>query len=434
MNKVQTIILGVFGVFTVIAVMIFSGFINIPDKGDVAGAEGRVIVWGVLDQGVMGSVFKDFKTDYEDLDVIYIQKDKDSFNQELLEALASGTGPDLFLLSQDLILKYQDRVFPVPYTTFPERTFTDNFVQASNLFLSTEGLVAFPIVIDPLVMYYNRNLLENEGIVVPPTKWDEFFKIAPQLTKFNDNLSIRKSGVALGEVLNIDHAKEIISMLFLQLDNSIVVRQGEEYIPVLQDPFNPSKRTGEQVLTFFTEFSNPLNDIYSWNKSLPRSKDMFLAGDLAIYFGFASELLDIQRKNPNLNFDIAAVPQKVNTETIITFGNVYGLAISKQSQNSTGAFIVASTIANDSRYAQIISERFFLPPVKREILLQGSQDYYMGLMYNEALHSRAWLDPDDKKTDEIFADMVEDVISGKENEQSSTVNASQELLLLLKSL
>ncbi len=39
------------------------------------------------------------------------------------------------------------------------------------------------------------------------------------------------------------------------------------------------------------------------------SKNMFLAGDLALYFGFASELDDLKNKNPNLNFDVTLFPQ-----------------------------------------------------------------------------------------------------------------------------
>jgi hypothetical protein len=35
---------------------------------------------------------------------------------------------------------------------------------------------------------------------------------------------------------------------------------------------------------------------YSWNRSLPNSSDAFANGDLAIYFGFASEYAKMKEK------------------------------------------------------------------------------------------------------------------------------------------
>ena len=71
---------------------------------------------------------------------------------------------------------------------------------------------------------------------------------------------------------------------------------------------------------------------------------MFAAGDLAFYFGFASEISKIRDKNPNLNFDVTFFPQPKGASVAVTFGRMQGLAVLKSSQNSGAAFQVISAM------------------------------------------------------------------------------------------
>ena len=56
------------------------------------------------------------------------------------------------------------------------------------------------------------------------------------------------------------------------------------------------------VLKFYTDFADPLKDVYSWNKSFSNSRDAFSAENLVFYLGYASELQSLINKNPNQNF------------------------------------------------------------------------------------------------------------------------------------
>jgi ABC-type glycerol-3-phosphate transport system substrate-binding protein len=40
-----------------------------------------------------------------------------------------------------------------------------------------------PLFVDPIVLYYNKDILSNEGIVNPPRTWDELFLLNSVLTK-----------------------------------------------------------------------------------------------------------------------------------------------------------------------------------------------------------------------------------------------------------
>ena len=52
-----------------------------------------------------------------------------------------------------------------------------------------------------------------------------------------------------------------------------------------------------------------------------------------MYFGFASEYPVLQRKNPNLDFDVALIPQDENRPASVqatSYGRINALALVKQ--------------------------------------------------------------------------------------------------------
>ncbi|NJO89569.1 MAG: extracellular solute-binding protein [Chloroflexia bacterium] len=79
--------------------------------------------------------------------------------------------------------KIKSFIYETPYTSYPEKSFRDSFIEGAEVFLGKEGIVAFPIVVDPLVMYFNKNMLTNEGLSIPPANWDELLGLNNKLTK-----------------------------------------------------------------------------------------------------------------------------------------------------------------------------------------------------------------------------------------------------------
>ena len=185
------------------------------------------------------------------------------------------------------------------------------------------------------------------------------------------------------------------------------------------------------ALQFFTDYSNPKKSVYSWNRSLPRSKQFFLSEDLAIYFGFASEYNDIKEKNPNLNFDVAMMPQILDAKAKITYGELYGFAILKSSRNVTATFSLLSLLIGSDSISSLI-QIMDVSPVRRDIISIGSPDPVKTVFFNSALISRGWIDPDSSKTDQIFQDMVENITTGKTDLQGSVSKASMEIDNLLQ--
>lgn len=406
----QTVLIAVFVVLMFLAFLGFSGKLPLPTKGDKVNY-GTVTFWGTIPSSVIQPVIAEKLGGDKSITITYVQKNKATFERDFVEALATGTGPDIFLLGHDEMLKSLNKIAPISYQSVTERDFKSLFIEGGEIFLRPEGIVALPFTVDPIVMYWNRDILTNASVVLPPTKWGEFYTLAPKITVRDRAGNISQSLVALGEYDNITHAKEILSILMLQTGRSVVKMANIGLIADISTEGNETNPVA-QAVSFYNEFSNTGKDSYSWNRALPSSRNMFEAGDLAFYFGYASEYPEIKKKNPHLNFDVAVVPQ---VETIIkktTFGYMQGIAVVKSTKNPMGSLRAALLLSN-SEFVSAVTLKSGLPPVRRDLLVKRPTDAVFSVFYDSALIARAWPDPSPKETDELFRDMINDVNSGR---------------------
>ncbi len=437
MKNFQIILLVVFGLLGGLAAAFFSGAIELPTRASqspTGGAAGAVVVWGTIPKSQLRDTLDFFnKQSGGGLTLNYIEKNPATYEKDLLDSFAFGGTPDVFLLSNSLINLYADKVVTIPYQGFTERMFADTYIQAAEVFKTEVGMLGFPFLSDPLVMFYNKDHFDTAGVTLPPKLWKDFSTLVPQLTQKNELLEIKRSGVALGESKNIKNFKEILLAMNIQLGNNVVVRDYAKavYTPVFASKSLISAKPAEETLKFFLEFSNPLKSVYSWNKSLPFSLTAFVGGDVSIYFGFASEIPLVQRMNPNLNFDIAELPQVEGAGTKLTYSNVYALAIPKTTKNFQGAFYVASQLAN-GQLANPVALVSGMSPIRRDLLLPtASVTKFSDVFYKAAIASRSWIDPDYAETNRVFSDMIENVLSGLKNYSASVTDTNTELKTLL---
>ncbi|MFH1201180.1 MAG: extracellular solute-binding protein [bacterium] len=422
----QIIILIIFVAAAIFGVLVFSGAIPIGQTGP--GSLGKVVLWGMVPNITISNAIKDFNDANPTFVVNYVQKSADTFDQDLLEASASGTGPDMFFLPDNLIFHYADKIFTIPYESYPLVSFKNNFASAGEVFLTSEGILAFPMSIDPLMMYYNRSMLDASGVVYPPVSWEEMTSIVPLLTKKNDANKIIKSAIAFGHFSNIIHAKDILATLFMQAGNPIIKEKDGVFISTLDSSIGSFNLPS--ILKFYTDFADPNNVLYAWNKSFPNSIDAFSREDLAFYFGFAGELQSLVNRNPNQNFFVAPMPQIKNSNSKVTGARVTGLAISAFSKNLTTAFTAASLMATGD-FASRLTTVTGLAPARRDLLAAKPQDAYSPIFYSSALYAKSWLDPSPKDTDAIFSGMINAVLSNNMSVTDAIKDASAKMSLLL---
>jgi ABC-type glycerol-3-phosphate transport system substrate-binding protein len=432
-NIFQTVVIGIFIVLAVAGVIFFSVFKPAEKAQDYVG---DIVVWGTLERQYM----QELRTKTEEMlpdkyvgSLTFVSKNEDSFHEELLEALASGNGPDLFLLEHKDLLKQSNKIWKIPYDNFPARIFKDTYLEGAEIFIDTTGVYALPLMIDPLVMYWNRDILTNARITGIPKYWIDFLTISPKLTKRDRSSDISQATVAFGEYSNITNAQEIISALVLQADDPIVIRDSTDNPSVVFGalPVQNQEQPAVSAIDYYTQFADPIKSVYSWNRSLPESRQHFIAGDLAFYFGFASEISELRELNPNLNFDVAVMPQILDDRTPATFGNITGVAILKSTDNIAGSLRVAKLISSDDIFSAI-HDLMGLPPVSRKLISQVPSDAISPIYYESALISRGWLEPDSEKVDTIFKNMIESKTSGRQSTRRAVAEAKEDITNLLR--
>jgi ABC-type glycerol-3-phosphate transport system substrate-binding protein len=156
-----------------------------------------------------------------------------------------------------------------------------------------------------------------------------------------------------------------------------------------------------------------------------------LANDLAFYFGFASEYNLLKQKNPNLNFDVAVLPQSSGTEIKSVIAKMHILGIVRASKNTTPAFNTIQSLIS-SENMNFVSDVFSLPSVRRDLLVNVPESSFKNNLNASALISNIFLDPNKEQTNAIFTNMIESYVSGRTNLSESITRADTELKNLLQ--
>lgn len=405
--KFQTILLSFFALFAVVGVIVFAGI-----QSGNRDALGPVVIWGTLPKTFVDQTLE-FAREADDRleDVSYIEVPSSEFATAFTEALAVGRAPDLVLMPHEFLRSQEEKLRIIPFDTFSRRDYLDTFTTAGDIYLVSSGSFGFPVLVDPLVMFYNRDLLNAARVSTPPAVWEQFFGLAPRLSKVNTDFTLSQSFVAMGTYNSINYARHILSALFLQSGTPIVSSATGEVRSVLdQRGTSGQQPVAAGALRFYTEFADPLKDAYSWSEGMGTSRNAFLNGKLAVYFAPASEGRTLSQEKPLLNFDVARLPQPETGTTPVTYGSVYAFSIPRLAPNPNGALTVAFALTNIDN-AQFLADVADTAPARRDLLVE-QDDPFLEVYYQSALISKPWLSPQPREIDAVFSAMVDNVIRG----------------------
>lgn len=427
MTNFQLLFTGAFVFFIVCGLVAFSLYTSRSNN------IGNVTIWGTLDSGTMAKLINDLsQQDKSFQSVTYVERPDATFVPDVINAMASGTGPDLVLITQDQIHAFSNKLLTIPYGTVSQSDYVSSYVSESQLFLTSDGTLALPFVINPMVLYWNRNLFSSAGLAQPPKYWDDLLTTAQRLTVLDASKNIKKSAIAMGSWDNVAYAKQIVATLFMQAGDAITTyNQSGALMSVFgQTPEGAPENPASSALQFYTEFANPSKVTYSWNRSMPKSTDAFASGDEALYVGFATDYPDLLARNPNLNIGVALLPQIQGNSTAITFGQLTGIAIPRTAGNTSGALTIAQKLSNQTSVGAAAAA-FGLPPVRFDVPTDTSANAAQSVFYQSSLIAKGWIDPDYAGSDAIFKTMVETVVSNKSLPDTAVQDAAQSLQALI---
>lgn len=433
-SSFQTILVIIFIASFIGAILVFAGVIKIGKSSSGSQTTSYVRVWGIYPVDMVQPYIEKLNTQNKTISTTYSQKSAQTFRTDLIEALASGTAPDIVIADSSQIFSFRDKLYNISYDVYSERLYRDSFIDGASLFLNKDGLIAIPLLVDPLVTYYNKDLLAGQRFIVPPTTWTSLVQSLPLFVKKDSRGIIQQTALGLGESSNVNHFKDILSTLFLQTGSPIVSLDTRDGVYQQRLTTGGTEEQGlptVSALNFYTSFSNQASPMFSWSRTLPSTMDMFLSGKSAFYIGRASELFTIQARNPNLNFDVSNIFQADGAVRPITHGLFSGAAIINNSPNFNAAYTVLGYLTSKD-FTEYISNATALPSVRRDLLLTPQKNPYVQIYFQSALSSFGWPDIDSNATENVFRDMIRKVNSGATNPTQAIYEASRDLQSIVR--
>lgn len=430
MAKKKSIIL-----YTLFApILIFGLAASFPGCKDEPLNEVELEFWGVFDDSdVWRSLISEFNQEHPKTKIKYYKKTFLTYEKDLLEAMATGRGPDIFMLHNTWLPKYEDKISFAPEDIITFKEVQDNFVDvALNDFTLNNSIAAIPLSVDTLALYYNKDIFNTLGIPQPPTTWTEFLDDVEKITQKDERGNIIRAGAALGTARNINRSTDILSLLMLQSGVSMADKEKKKATfdePVLLE--GEQYYAGERALEFYTDFANPLKSVYTWNNRMHYSIDAFYEGKAAMMLSYSYHIPTIRAKAPYLNFGIASMPQIRTSTNNVNFANYWGLTASRNSQESERAWQFIAWLAqkeNSQKYLELTEK----PAARRDLVLNQKTDPDLGVFAQQSLSAHSWYQVDNLAIEQILADMIESVVIGETTLREAISRASSQISLLMR--
>ena len=425
MNRTPLIIIGVGGFLILITILVLSGIL--PGTRTSKPQPVTIEMWGVKDSDEdWRGVLRAFHEVKPHIAVNYQEFSEENYEPELINKLAEGKGPDIFMLKNSWVQKHGSKIIPLPIKTLKadpqaiSRAFIDIFRQD---LVSKEGAIfGLPLYVDAPALFYNKDIFNSAGIAELPQTWENVLEISKRLTQKAPGGSIIRSGIALGTFQNVEYAFEILNSIMLQ--NGATILDLQEKKVVLGEE-------AERAIEFYTSFANPKSANFSWNNRFKPSLDALAEGNTAMAFGIADDIERLSKKNPHLNFGVLPFPQLKDSNTKAVYGTYFFPAVSKFSKNPLAGWEFLLVAASRDGAGAYISSTDRVP-ARRDILGQGTPVEKLDPFYRQILSAKSWPIPDDQSVRRLFGEVTESAASGATDSHAALERLRGQLQLMIQ--
>ncbi len=413
--------------------------------------------WRVFDdEDAISEIIKEYTKLHPNVSINYKKFRFEEYEKELIDALAEDRGPDLFSIGNTDTDKYLSKIIPMPTTikvgypvekgTIQKRIeyeirtgkgYTPQYMRST--FVETVGddvmrgqegseqIYALPLAIDTLVMFYNRELLNNAGIAEPPTTWKEFTdQVAKLTTILHDTGDILQSGAAFGTANNVQRSVDILAALMMQ-NGAEMSRNGAVLFDRIPDNISDRRiNPSVDALRFYTDFASALKEkIYTWNENQPDSLEAFAQGRAAFFFGYSYHAAQLKTKAPRLRIGVTPLPHIAGNRQVTT-ANYWTEVVSKKTKEQDVAWDFLM-FATSKGHVESYLKKTGKPTALRALVDMQKVDDNLAPFAAGTLTATNWYHGKDYATaQQALKDMITEAITtkgGAESEERSKLQA-----------
>ncbi len=421
--------------YTFIAPMLIFGLAaSLPGCKEDPFKKVELEFWGVFDDSdIYQPLIDAFNEEYKYITINYYKKNYQTYEKDLLEAMATGRGPDIYMIHHTWTSRYKDKFLGAPSELITLKDFQDNFVDVVyNDFVIDGYIAAMPLSVDTLALYYNKDIFNTAGIPQPPKTWEEFLTVSERTTTKDQRGNIIQAGAALGTARNVNRSTDILSLLMIQSGAQMTDQNNTKATFNLSASVDGSRfYPGQRALEFYTDFANPLKSSYTWNTRMHYSIDAFYEGKVAMMFNYSYNLPTIRAKSPYLNFGVAPMPQIKDSTKDINYANYWGLtsSINSEDSNEVWQFIIWLTNKdNAQKYLEVVER----PIARRDLVAWQRNDKDLGVFADQSLTAHSWYQVDNSAIEQHLADMIESIVLSQATIEEAINKATNQITLLMR--
>ncbi len=358
--------------------------------------------------------------------------DPDDYLDLIINELAEGEGPDIFMMHNSWFPKHYKKLTPAPNTIVTPEVFRDLFVEvtANDLIIPNEEGVeevwGLPLYVDSLALYYNKDHLEDaipsQGR--PSTTWVGIQNDATLLNREDQSFErFERSGIALGRSDNILRAYDILMSMMLQ-------HKVDFYNTDLTQVAFGTDANAIAALDLFTSFALPSKKNYSWNRFLSDSDSStkeittFASGKTSMIMGYSyayddiiSEINRLKTKGEatiNANdIKIQETPQvfdpETSAETRDAYASYFVPVVSRTTEYPEEAWAFLSNLANED-FLTSYNDDTHRPSALRSLISEQMQDPIYGVFAAQVGYASSVPIANPEAYEEIFLAGVDKII------------------------
>jgi hypothetical protein len=413
----------------IVAILIFSGkFPGISTNAKTNENKPTLEVWGSFPLSYIDKANLAYtQATAEQFQFNYIYVKPGDLYRKMTEARAQGHSPDLILASHKELIGIANLTYVLPYTNMSQLEYNSTFIDTTHPFAQSLGAQFYPVLADPLITIYNKRILNDNGITAPPAAWAELPKYQTKITKYGTSGKPQISAFGLG-ANNVTNNEDILIASLMQLGHNparVVWGVGLNNVPTQDFVIdiglsNNSNVAGDEtnidsdlykLLKYQTAFSNPQKTTYTWSEVETSDLDKFIAGEMAVYFGKASDLNIIRSANPNLDIGMFYLPQMAN-EYNITTGDIYGIAIANQTKYFDYSVETAKIISGQI-YSSVLSSLLGVSSARKDTLAGNDKSERSDVIGGSALSMQVFYNFKPGTASKVIYNLYENILSGR---------------------
>jgi ABC-type glycerol-3-phosphate transport system substrate-binding protein len=169
---------------------------------------------------------------------------------------------------------------------------------------------------------------------------------------------------------------------------------------------------GVDAVRFYTDFANPIKEVYTWNENFPNSFEAFVNGQTAFFFGYSYHQPLIEAAAPRLNYSVAKLPQ-ISGGRAVNYANYWVETVAKNSPDQDYAWDFVKFATSQEQAKKYLAKAKH-PTALRGLINSQLNDEILGPFAEQLLTAVSWYKGKDVPAmEKALNDFATNVLAGQ---------------------